>query len=126
MLDGKIAVITAAGSGIGRAGALAMAREGAFVVVTDLDGAAAEATKGAIIDAGGKAKAWRLDVSDDEAIESLIADVADDLGRIDILHNHAGVQVSGSIEQATASEFDRSWDINVHAQFVGCKAVTPS
>ena len=76
ILSGKTAIVTAAGSGIGRAGSLAMAREGAFVVVTDRNLEAARETVRLVEAASGKAEARRLDVSDDEAIgllEQLLA-----------------------------------------------------
>lgn len=125
ILQDKTAVVTAAGSGIGRAGSIAMAREGAYVVVTDRDLSAAQQTVTLIADEGGLAEARALDVTDDAAIRALIADVATARGRIDILHNHAGVQVAGSIEEVDAAGFDRSWAINVHAQFTACQAVIP-
>ncbi len=120
ILQDRTAIVTAAGSGIGRAGSIAMAREGAFVVVTDRDVEAARKTVGLITQAGGRAEARALDVTDDAAIAGVRA-----RGRIDILHNHAGVQVAGSIEQVEAAGFDRSWAVNVHAQFVACQAVIP-
>lgn len=125
ILSGKTAIVTAAGSGIGRAGSLAMAREGAFVVVTDRNLEAARETVRLVEAASGKAEARQLDVSDDEAIISLVNSVAADHGRIDILHNHAGIQVAGSVEEVDPDGFDSSWAINVHAQFVACKAVIP-
>ncbi len=125
ILEGRTAIVTAAGSGIGRAGSEAMAREGAFVVVTDRDLAAAEETANRIIGSGGGAEAHRLDVTDGSAIVSLVKTVAERLGHIDILHNHAGVQVAGSVEDVDAAGFDRSWVVNVHAQFVACQAVIP-
>jgi NAD(P)-dependent dehydrogenase (short-subunit alcohol dehydrogenase family) len=125
ILEGRTAIVTAAGSGIGRAGSEAMAREGGFVVVTDRDLTAARETVDRIASAGGRAEAHRLDVSDDAAIVSLIDKVAGQRGRIDILHNHAGVQVAGSVEEVDSASFDRSWAINVHAQFVACQAVIP-
>ena len=125
ILQGKTAIVTAAGSGIGRAGSIAMAREGAYVLVTDRNLAAAQETVALIADEGGLAEAKVLDVTDDAAIRTLIADVATARGRIDILHNHAGVQVAGSIEEVDAAGFDRSWAINVHAQFTACQAVIP-
>ncbi|MBR0794885.1 SDR family oxidoreductase [Bradyrhizobium jicamae] len=125
ILSGKTAIVTAAGSGIGRAGAIAMAREGAHVTVTDRNLAAAEATLAIIAATGGNAEVRALDVSDDEAIRALVTDVAIERGRIDILHNHAGIQVAGSIQEVDAAGFDKSWAINVHAQFAGCQAVIP-
>ena len=102
-----------------------MAREGAHVVVTDRDLDAARRTVERIVEVGGRAEAIRLDVTDDAAVAGRIADVAERHGRIDILHNHAGVQVAGSVEEVDGAGFDRSWAVNVHAQFVACKAVLP-
>lgn len=125
ILDGRTAIVTGAGSGIGRAGSEAMAREGALVVVTDRDLSAARQTVERITVAGGCAEARQLDVTDDAAITALISDVAGQHGRIDILHNHAGVQVAGSLEEIDGAGFDRSWAVNVHAQFTACQAVLP-
>lgn len=125
ILQGRIAIVTGAGSGIGRAGSEAMAREGAHVVVTDRDLDAARRTVEEIIDAGGQAEAIALDVTDDAAVAAVIGDVARHHGGIDILHNHAGVQVAGSVEEVDGAGFDRSWAVNVHAQFVACRAVIP-
>jgi len=125
ILQERTAIVTGAGSGIGRAGSEAMAREGAHVVVTDRDLDAARLTVERIVEAGGRAEAIRLDVTDDDHVAGLIADVAQRHGRIDILHNHAGVQVAGSVEEVDGAGFDRSWAINVHAQFIACQAVLP-
>jgi NAD(P)-dependent dehydrogenase (short-subunit alcohol dehydrogenase family) len=102
-----------------------MAREGATVVVTDRDLDAARRTADRIVGAGGRAVAARLDVTDDAGIVALIGDVVERYGRIDILHNHAGVQVAGSVEEIDGASFDRSWAVNVHAQFIACQSVLP-
>lgn len=120
-LAGKTAFVTGAGSGIGRAGAMAMAREGAVVVVTDRDGHAAGAVVAEITAAGGRAQARALDVTDDAALTAAISETAAALG-LDIMHSHAGVQVSGALEDVTAADMDASWQLNVRSHFVAVRA----
>lgn len=122
-LLGKVAFVTAAGSGIGRAGALAMAAEGAQVVVTDRDVNAAERTAADIGDAGGGAEALGLDMTDISAIQCALADVISRHGRLDVLHSHAGIQVEGTLEQVTPEQMDASWALNVRSHFVAARAV---
>ncbi len=122
ILENRVAIVTAAGSGIGRAVAAAFAREGAIVIATDRNGEAAAETARL---AGGRTSAAALDVTDSTAVEALIATVLATHGRIDILHNHAGLQVAGSLEEVDGAGLDRSWAVNVHAQFAACRAVMP-
>src|SRR4029077_20932075 len=84
-VEGKVALVAGAGGGIGGAGAEALAREGAAVLVTDLDAAAAEATAGRIRAAGGRAAAQGLDVRDRGAVDEAVAAAAREFGRLDIL-----------------------------------------
>lgn len=121
LLEGKVAVVTGAASGIGEAGAAAMAREGARVVVLDRDGCRAEAAA----DRMG-AQAIAVDVADDIALNSAITQILAQHGRIDILHNHAGIQVEGDLEQVAALGFDASWAVNVRAHFIASRAVVPA
>lgn len=125
MLQDRVALVTAAGSGIGRAGALAMARAGAVVVATDLRGDLAAETLTQIEAAGGRGAACGLDMRDDAAVEAEIARVAEEYGRIDVLHSHAGIQIEGRAEDVTAAEMDAAWALNVRAHFVACRAVIP-
>ena len=121
-LKDRVAFLTGAGSGIGRAGALALAREGAMIVVSDLIGARAQETAALIKAAGGQAEAMALDVTDDAALESAITQTAERHGKLDILHSHAGVQVSGRLDQTSVEDMDLSWRLNVRAHFVAAKA----
>jgi NAD(P)-dependent dehydrogenase (short-subunit alcohol dehydrogenase family) len=125
VLDGRVAFVTGAGSGIGRAGALAMAAEGALVLVTDRDGDRARAVADEIVQGGGQAEAHALDVSDDTALKTGIADAAMRHGRLDILHSHAGIQIPGGLEEVTPEDMDRSWQLNVRSHFVAARAAMP-
>ncbi|WP_212526008.1 SDR family oxidoreductase [Actibacterium sp. MT2.3-13A] len=123
LLKDRIAFITGAGSGIGAAGAVALAREGATVVVTDKDGARAEQVAGAIRAEGGRAEARAVDVTDDAALQGALGETIAGHGRLDILHSHAGIQVEGPLEEVAVADMDASWALNVRAHFVAAKAV---
>ena len=123
LLKNKVAFVTAAGSGIGAAGAMAMAREGAFVFVSDREGASADALVKKMIDEGHSATALALDVTDDDALVKAIHDAAQSKGRLDILHSHAGLQIEGKLEDVTVANMDASWNLNVRAHFVASQAV---
>ena len=124
LLAGRVAFLTGAGSGIGRAGALALAREGAVVTVTDLDGGRVEGVAGEIRAAGGQAEAMALDAGDDAAVLTAINAVAA-RGRLDILHSHAGIQVPGRLTEVDAAGMDASWRLNVRAHFIAARAAMP-
>lgn len=122
LLENRVAFVTGAASGIGAAGARALAREGAHVIVTDRDGAGAETVAAAIRDAGQKAEALELDVTDDDRLRAAIEGTADRHGRLDILHSHAGIQVEGKLEEVAVADMDASWALNVRAHFVAAQA----
>ncbi len=126
ILEHKIAIVTAAGSGIGRAGAIAMAREGALVVIADRNGEAGAETAGIIQAAGGRAEAVTTDVGDDAAVERLIGSTLQRHGRLDILHNHAGIQVGGPLTEVDPKGMDASWRINVRAHFMAARLAMPA
>jgi NAD(P)-dependent dehydrogenase (short-subunit alcohol dehydrogenase family) len=125
ILKDRVAIVTGAASGIGRAGAQIMAREGASVVIFDRDADGAAETVELIRTAGGSAEAVALDVTDDTALTEAIHAVHGRYGRIDILHNHAGAQVEGNLEDVSLEGFDRSWDLNVRAHFIAARLVVP-
>lgn len=125
ILRDRVAIVTASGSGIGRGGAEIMGREGAIVIATDLVPKRAEETARRIRDAGGRAEGRGLDVTKDEQVEAVIEHAVKSHGRIDILHNHAGIQVEGTLEQVPAKGLDDSYRINVRAHFVAAKAAVP-
>ncbi|MDU8926460.1 SDR family NAD(P)-dependent oxidoreductase [Alisedimentitalea sp. MJ-SS2] len=122
LLEGKVALVTGAGSGIGRAGAMAMARHGARVVVTDLDGGKAAQVFDALQAEGIDAVAAGLDVTDDAAVADQIDQIVQDFGRIDVLHSHAGYQIEGNLEQVPIEGMDRSWQLNVRSHFIAARA----
>ena len=124
LLEGRVAFLTGAGSGIGRAGALALAREGAVVTVTDLDGARAQVVAQEILAAGGRAEAMTLDAGDDAAVLAAINTVAA-RGGLDILHSHAGIQVPGRLTEVSPDGMDASWRLNVRSHFIAARAAMP-
>lgn len=126
ILKEQVAIVTGGGSGIGRAGAEIMAREGATVIVADRDAAGAAETVDRVTSAGGCAEAAILDVTDDDAVAAMVEGVLGRFGRIDILHNHAGAQVAGDLEQVAIDGFDRSWHLNVRAHFIAARLVVPA
>ena len=114
MLDGKIALITGCGSGIGRATALKFAREGALVTCADIDPKSGETTVAMVRDAGGKAEFIQTDVSDANQVQTLIGKIVTAHGRLDCAFNNAGIE-GDVIEAHESSErnFDRLMAINV-------------
>jgi len=108
-IAGKVAIITGAASGMGRATAHLFASEGAHVAVTDLDQGKCDAVVQEIEEAGypGSAQAWALDVSNPEAIKAVVADIAQRLGGIDILVNNAGFALPADIAE---DSYEQSWE----------------
>ncbi len=126
-LRGKVAIVTGAGSGIGRAVALEFAREGARVVVNDHRGdGMGEETVALIEAAGGDAVYVGADVSLEEEVERLIRTAVDTYGRLDILVNNAGVAIYKPIQELTEADFDRVVAVNQKGTFFGTKHAVPA
>jgi len=125
ILEGKTAIVTGAGSGIGRAGCEILAREGAIVVAADRDAESARETAAMITAGGGQAVAREVDVSRDDQLEALVAGTVAEFGGLDILHSHAGIQVEGTLEEVEPAGMDASWQLNVRAHFVAARLAMP-
>jgi NAD(P)-dependent dehydrogenase (short-subunit alcohol dehydrogenase family) len=125
-LDGKVSVITGAGSGIGQASARLFAREGSRVVVSDIDLTAAQATVDEIVAAGGEAVAEQVDVTDQAQTVALASRVAERFERIDVLFNNAGIPGVGDVLETEPDLFDRVMRVNVRGVYLMCRAVVPS
>ncbi|MBY0508644.1 MAG: SDR family oxidoreductase [Rhodospirillaceae bacterium] len=116
-LEGKVAIVTGAASGIGAATARLMAREGAWVLMTDVQDAAGEALAREI---GKAAKFVHHDVAEEADWKAVMQVATQDLGGLDILVNNAGVLVYGTIESSTVADFRRAHAVMVEGTFLGC------
>ena len=121
-LTGKVAVVTGAGSGIGRAAALLFAREGAAVAVVDVAATAAKESAAEIAAAGGRALAVSADITDTEQVDSAFGQVVREFGRVDVLYNNAGVNSSGSVIDASDDDWDRCFAVNAKGTFLCSRA----
>ena len=124
LLEGKSAVITGAGSGVGHASALRFAEEGARVVVADLQLDGAKETVRQIEAAGGTAVTVECDVSQDAQVADMIAAAVEHFGRLDILFNNVGISTPRpglTFEDHTVDDFDRLVAVNLRSVFLGCK-----
>jgi 3-oxoacyl-[acyl-carrier protein] reductase len=125
-LQGLVAVITGAGSGIGRASALEFSREGACVLAADLNLASAEETADLVRSGEGEAEAVAVDVTRYDQVEHMVQVAVDRFGRLDVLFNNAGLpQAFTPIEDSSDELFDRIFDVNVRGVFYGCRAAIP-
>lgn len=124
-LDGKVALITGAGSGIGRASAILFAKEGAKVVVVDVDQEAGEETVRFIKEKGGEAVFVKADVSNAADVENAIKVTIERYGKLDILFNNAGINPSGTVVDTPEEIWDKVININLKSVFLTSKYAIP-
>ncbi|MWV42951.1 glucose 1-dehydrogenase [Paenibacillus sp. HJL G12] len=124
-LEGKVALITGAGAGIGKTTALRFAQEGAKVIVTDINLESVNQTVAEVKEAGGTAVAFKHDVSNEENWKSIVDASVQQFGSIDILFNNAGIYFIKPIADIGLDEWNRMISINVTGVFLGMKHVLP-
>ena len=124
-LDGKLALITGAGSGIGRATAQLFAEQGAQLVIADYVPEKGHETTRLITQGGGKAVFVEVDVSNAASVEIMFAIVMDKFGRIDVLHNNAGIWRLGNTTNTTEEEWNLLIDTNLKSVFLCTKLAVP-
>lgn len=125
-LEGKVALVTGAGSGIGKAAALLLAREGAKVAALDLEGDELERAAGQIKRGGGEALPLACDVSQPEQVRRAVERTAAEWGRIDIVFANAGINgVWASLEELEPDEWDKTLDVNLKGTFLTVKYAVP-
>jgi NAD(P)-dependent dehydrogenase (short-subunit alcohol dehydrogenase family) len=124
-LENKIGIVTAAASGMGRAGALRFAREGAAVGVVDIDQAGVEAVAGEIAAAGGKALPLLGDLSDDDFARAVVRRTASAFGGLDFVWNHVGHPGPASVEGIDMADFDIAIGLNLRSVLLTTEAAIP-
>jgi len=125
-LRNKVAIITGAASGIGLATAHVFAAEGARVVLADIDAGRTEMASAAVAQAGGETLAVRVDVTDRESVDAMVAATLARFGRIDCLVNNAGITKDSRLVKMTEQQFDSVMSVNLKGVFHCTQAVVPT
>jgi meso-butanediol dehydrogenase/(S,S)-butanediol dehydrogenase/diacetyl reductase len=124
-LEGRVAIVTAGGAGIGAATVRRFAKEGAAVVIADLSGTRAKAVTDEVNSAGGRAAFIKMDASDAEAIQATIKLAIDSYGRLDVLFNNAGMAEVALIHDTTLESWNRVMAVTLTSTFLGIKYAVP-
>jgi len=124
-LEGKVAIITGAAAGIGRASASLFAREGAQIVAVDLDDIGIQTLIQELTAAGGEAISMRADVSKTDDVQLVVRSASERFGRVDILFNNVGIVPRGKIHEMSEADWDRTMTINVKSMYLLCHEVIP-
>ena len=124
-LEGKVSIITGAGSGIGREAAKLFAQEGSLVIVADRNGASARAVAAEIHAAGRQAEALTVDVTAARDVQGMVEGTSERHGRLDILVNNAGYGIAGTVLDTSEDDWDALMAVNVKGVFLGCKYAIP-
>ena len=124
-LAGKVAIVTGAGRGIGRAISLAFAKEAATVVLSARAMAKLTETAEQVTAAGGKAHIVPTELTDEQSIKNLVKATCERFGRLDILVNNAGITHSAKLEETLTEDYDRCMSINARAPFILCREALP-
>ena len=121
----KVVIVTGGGKGIGRACVIAFAKEGARVVIADIDRQAGEAVRKRIVDEGGAALFVHGDIADESYVRLLVNEAVDHYGGVDVLHNNAGVVRYGTVVEQPVEDWDYQINVNLRAMFLTCKFCIP-
>ena len=124
-LDDKVVVIAGGGSGMGRVSSQKFAAEGATVCVVDINIKGAEETVKLVTEAGGKAKAYQVDITQEDQMENLFADIAREFGHIDVYFTIAGISPVGTATTTTFADFKKVVELDMYSVFLGCKYSIP-
>lgn len=124
-LQGKVAIVTGGGRGLGQAICQMLSEAGAIAIVADIQKDLAEKVSQDIQQEGGKAKAFQLDVSNAEQVESAIGQIVNQYGHLDILINNAGIDVTLPVDELTVQDWERIMAVNLNGPFIMSKYVIP-
>ena len=123
--SGKIALVTGAGTGIGRACSMSLAEAGATVIVSDIDADTAADTAAIICEKGGKARGLEQDVIDEGVWQEVIAGIADKEGGLNVLVNNAGIAIGVAVTEMSLADWQRQNAVNLDGVFLGTKHAIP-